>query len=358
MTARPATVRRLMILDGISGVPLGKELCEAFAANGYVTDYCAFSELRKKTACSLRAGFWKAYNRIFEQQAFYHFPKVPDQELVSLMDRTRPDIVLVIGFSYRFIDPGLLKRLQGQYRFSLFLYDTDSCNFYAKRREFLYFIERELPVYDRIFSFSRVTATLFSDTLKLKADFLPFGAKPISLPTQTRKTPEVLFVGSGDLRRVLLLEKIRDHLTVYGARWERNFPLMSEELLSRVVDQEVWGTALHQLLNSAKIVLNITRTDFYGAGTGVNLRIFEALAAGCFLLTDYTDEIAELFEIGEEIEAFRSPAELASKVRYYLENDAERERIARNGHEKFLQACTWDARVKTMSGLMLEESKS
>ena len=358
MIVQSATAKRLLLLDGISGVPLGKELCEALTAAGYAVDYRAFSKLRKKTAYSLRAGFWKAYNRIFEQLAFYHFPKIPDREVRSLVKRIQPDIVLVIGFSYRFIDPGLLKRLQGQYHFSLFLYDTDSCNFFAKRREFVYFIERELPVYDRVFSFSRVTANLFSDTLKLKADFLPYGAKPISLPASPIQTREVLFVGSGDLRRVLLLEKIRDHLTVYGARWERNFPLMSEQLRSRVVDQEVWGDALHQLLNSAKIVLNITRSDFYGADTGVNLRIFEALAAGCFLLTDYTDEIAELFEIGEEIEAFRSPAELASKVRYYLDNDTERERIARNGHKKFLQSCTWDARVKTMSRLMLEQSKS
>lgn len=348
----PATAKKLLVLDGISGVPLGRELVEAFSEGGFITQYCAFAQLPKKPAYSLRASFWKAYNRAFEHQAFYHFPKVPDQALASLVEQVRPEIVLVIGFSYRFIDPELLKRLQGRYQFSLFLYDTDSCNFYAKRREFIYFIEHELPVYDRIFSFSRVTANLFSDTLKLKADFLPFGAKPITQATEAAKTLDVLFVGSGDLRRVLLLEKIREHLTVYGARWERNFPLMSAELRAKVIDQEVWGSRLHELLHSAKIVLNITRTDFYGADTGVNLRIFEALATGCFLLTDYTDEIAEIFTIGEEIEVFRSPAELASKVRYYLENDAERERIARNGHAKFLRSCTWKARAEAMSSLM------
>jgi spore maturation protein CgeB len=68
-------------------------------------------------------------------------------------------------------------------------------------------------------------------------------------------------------------------------------------------------------------VLNITRSDFFGAETGVNLRIFEALAAGCFLLTDHCEELAELFAVGKEIETYRSSAELGRKRQdYYLNN--------------------------------------
>jgi spore maturation protein CgeB len=98
----------------------------------------------------------------------------------------------------------------------------------------------------------------------------------------------------------------------------------------------------------SKIILNITRGPFYAAETGMNLRIFEAMAAGCFMLTDYCDEVAELFEPGEEIETFKGAEELQDKVAYYLQNEQARLAIARRGHEKFLKQFTWPTRAADM----------
>ena len=75
-------------------------------------------------------------------------------------------------------------------------------------------------------------------------------------------------------------------------------------------------------------------------------RIFEALAAGSFLLTDYCDELKDTFEIGTEIETYRSSDELREKVDYYLMHDELRKSIALKGHDKFLKKFTWDARVQ------------
>ncbi len=78
------------------------------------------------------------------------------------------------------------------------------------------------------------------------------------------------------------------------------------------------------------------------------MRLFEALAAGCFLLTDDCEEVAELFEVGVEIEVFKNATELKEKVAYYLANPAEREAIAKRGHAKFLKSYTWNARVSDL----------
>ena len=232
------------------------------------------------------------------------------------------------------------------YGFSLFLYDTDSCNFYSRRREFIFFLESELTLYDKIFSFTRVTTEFFSKSLKLPATFLPFGAKLIERPEKVDKDLEVFFVGSADLRRIFLLEKLTENLTVYGNRWKKNRKLMSKELNELINDRPVWGEELHDLMFRSKIILNITRTDFYGAETGANLRIYEALAAKCFLLTDYCDELAEIFNIGEEIVTYNSSDDLVDKVKYYLENDDEREAIAQKGFERYLKDYTWERRVE------------
>lgn len=338
-------VQKILVLDGIGGVPLGRDIGQTLVGLGVETVH--FDCLRQSTRpfYSIRSALVKAGNRSGGRDTFVHLPKLVKSSLETLISSEKPSHILVVGFAYKFFSPRFLRRLADANGACLMLYDTDSCNLYSKRREFVYFIESELPVYDRIFSFSAVTTRFFRDTRGLDAIHLPFGAMPISLPAECPPS-DVLFVGSGDLRRIFLLETIRNFVTVRGNRWSRNKALMSRELQERVVDEPVWGEALHGLLGGARIVLNITRSEFFGAGTGVNLRIFEALAAGRFLITDHCDEIADLFEIGVEIETFRSPAELVEKVGYYLANDLARERIARDGYQSFLKRHAWSVRIE------------
>lgn len=289
---------------------------------------------------------YKLIKKIQTRDGFYKYPKLSEHAFELSIQDIMPNEILVVGFVYKFLSPAFLLRIKKEYNIKLYLYDTDSCNLSAKRREFIFFLDQELPIYDEIFSFSNVTTRFLKETKQLNASFLPFGAKKVDQLIVNKFAHDVFFTGSCDLRRIFLLEGIKDKVTIYGARWSRNYPLISNELRRKVHDQSVWGDELTNLLMQSKIVLNITRSHFYGVETGVNLRIFEALAAGCFLLTDYCDELAEIFEIGEEVEVFRSSQELKDKVEYYLSHPKERLRIAQKGHEKFLANHTWDAKVR------------
>lgn len=349
-------MKKLLILDGISGVPLGEELAQAFRHIGIETAYYNLLSMPKIPLYGLKSAVTKLVNRAKDSSgdAFFHLPKGNLAAITALIKQARPDAILVVGFIYKFITPAALKALAQQHQVDLYLYDTDSCNLYTKRREFIFFLEQELPIYKKIFSCSKVTADFFKDTRQLDASFVPFGANFIAAPSASDadKQHKVLFVGSGDLRRIFVLESIRDHLSIFGNRWKRNFPLMSPGLIKRVDDHPVWGPDLHQLLASSKIVLNVTRGPYYAAGTGVNLRIFEALAAGCFLITDYCDEVAELFKPGEEIETFNGPQELQEKVRFYLAHPEKRMAIAQQGHAAYLKRFTWEARAQEMLQFM------
>ncbi|MDT3670435.1 MAG: glycosyltransferase [Aromatoleum sp.] len=335
---------KLLILDGIGGVPLGREIHRACEALGVAASYRDGAEFPKIPLYGLRSAWTKAVNR-GASDSFFHLPRLARKAVERAIRREAPAVVLVIGFVYKFIDPAFLLALKRELGFSLVLFDTDSCNLYSKRREFVFFIENELPIYDRILSFSRVTTGFFRDTRGLDATYFPFGASPIDMPVPSGQAHDVLFVGSSDLRRIFLLEHIRDHVSVFGNRWQRNYPLISPGLKRRITDRAVWGEQLHQHFADAKIVLNITRTPFYAAETGISLRIFEALAAGAFLLTDYCDEVAELFTPGVELEMFRSSSELVDKMRFYLENPEARAAVARRGHERFLREFTWERRA-------------
>ena len=349
---------KFLILDGISGVPLGRDVADALQAEGCTTVHFDCLAQSSRRFHGLRSAYAKARNKQADKDGFYLLPRLRGAALAALIAQEAPTHILVIGFIYKFFDPQDLRRLATAGQAQLLLYDTDSCNLYDKRREFIFFIENELPVYDRIFSFSQVTTRFFRDTRGLPACHLPYGAQPITLPAGQTKCLDALFVGSGDLRRILLLEAIKDKVTIFGNRWTRNFPLISRELQARITDQPVWGQDLHQLLAQASVVLNITRSDFYGAETGVNLRIFETVAAGCFLLTDHCDELEDLFVIGQEIDTFRSARELADKLHYYLAHEDERMAMARRGYEKLMQAHTWQIRIRHMRQQLNAGAKS
>jgi spore maturation protein CgeB len=71
-------------------------------------------------------------------------------------------------------------------------------------------------------------------------------------------------------------------------------------------------------------------------------RDFEAPLCGAFYITEHVDAIAQLYEIGEEIETFKNVPELVDKIKYYLENPDEIDAIGKAGRERALREYTWE----------------
>lgn len=340
--------KKILVLDGISGISLGKEIEDAFRSLGENSQYIAAADLQHKAFYKPVSAIKKALHKQFLKQDFYKNPKITNTSLIKTITQAKPDIIFVIGFLYRFFDLELIKKLKKAMGFNLYLYDTDSCNLFSNKRELLYFFNNELPVYDHIYSFSKTTSQFINKLNHLNASHLAFGATPIPLKEEN-KEQDVLFVGSADMRRIYLLEHLTSFkLAVFGSKWRRNKDIISSELNDIISTKPIWKNELHQQLFKSKIILNITRSSFYGVETGINLRIFETLAAKGFLLTDYTPELGELFQIGTEIESYSSSKELVDKVKYYLKNEDKRNKIAQKGHDLYLAKYTWNSRLKEL----------
>ncbi|MCR5208609.1 MAG: DUF3880 domain-containing protein [Lachnospiraceae bacterium] len=103
------------------------------------------------------------------------------------------------------------------------------------------------------------------------------------------------------------------------------------------------------VFNKSKINLNITMRPI---SSGLSLRVFDICACGGMLLTNYQEELPEMYEPGVEVEMYSSPEELHDKVMYYLEHDSERQRIARRGYEKTVSAHRWDLRIREMIAMI------
>lgn len=90
-------------------------------------------------------------------------------------------------------------------------------------------------------------------------------------------------------------------------------------------------TMMPKIFQCSKINLNMTAKTIR---TGLAQRIFDVMAVGGFLISNYQAEIPEYFVPGEDIVLYESIPDLLDKIAYYLSHEEERLLIARNGQEK------------------------
>ncbi len=103
-----------------------------------------------------------------------------------------------------------------------------------------------------------------------------------------------------------------------------------------------WGREMYRVFSRSLITLN-HHGDVPPFAN--NLRLFEATGMGALLITDAKSNLAEMFVPAEEVVDYRDVSECGELIRYYLENEPERARIAEAGKARTLHDHTWLARM-------------
>jgi spore maturation protein CgeB len=106
---------------------------------------------------------------------------------------------------------------------------------------------------------------------------------------------------------------------------------------------------LPQVYHATAINFNATSLQMKAA---VNQRVFDAPAAGGFVLTDFREQLAELFEVGEEVACFGDPGEISDLVHYYLRHPEVREAMTVKARSRVLAEHTYRHRVAAMLDTM------
>jgi spore maturation protein CgeB len=105
------------------------------------------------------------------------------------------------------------------------------------------------------------------------------------------------------------------------------------------------GEELTGIYNRSRINLDIGR--IYQSDI-VTMRVFDVLCCGGFALVEHSAQLERCFRVGEELESYRSLAELRAKAAHYLEHPEEAAAIARRGHERVLREHTIGLRMQRM----------
>ncbi len=191
-----------------------------------------------------------------------------------------------------------------------------------------------------------------ANTILKETDIL----KPINLPMIAEKEftlrdaryrgawVEFLENKASSLRRRYYLEALADMgLVIFGdADWEH--PSYSGPLRANYGGKRLdYFTELPNLYASAKININIFHSQCVVAP---NPRVYDVLACGGFLLTQYNPGLEDEFHIGRELVVFHTRDELRNKAEYFLNHPKERNAIAEQGQLKALAKCGYHDRMQ------------
>jgi len=210
-----------------------------------------------------------------------------------------------------------------------------------------------LRVYDLVFSSSPPTV----DDIRrrgIRAELLRLAFEPRVLSfLQDRGRPlDITFVGSFyDMHssRTALLETLCarfPQMKVFGPTTD--CLARSSPIRKRYAGQ-AWGRDMYQGLRDSKIAFNHHGNVPPFAN---NYRLYEVTGVGALLVTDWKENLREMFEPGKEVVAYRTAEECIEQIRYYLEHEAERNAIARRGQDRTLRDHTFHNRMRELTRVL------
>jgi glycosyltransferase involved in cell wall biosynthesis len=164
--------------------------------------------------------------------------------------------------------------------------------------------------------------------------------------TDANQNYDVAFVGNWSPWREEVLKtvlSVTKNVALYGPHWKKKSAIPAADFDKVYKGKQVLGAELNQLFNSAKVVLNASRT--YGS-SGLNMRFFEVPASGTCFLTDLAPELERHFIPEQHLSVFTDLEDLALKVNQLLENNELRDEIRKRGHSLVLQNYTYHRMVK------------
>ncbi len=154
--------------------------------------------------------------------------------------------------------------------------------------------------------------------------WLPYGVSKVhGLVEYTKeKNREIVFIGGLMEERKRLCDKFNiECVNAYGPDYMRE-------------------------MQASKICFNHSMS--YNKKANINAKYFEILSSGSFMLTDYNENFHKYMDYNEDIAKmfYYSDEDLGEKIKYYLENENEREIIASRAKEYIYSKHSWENRAQ------------
>jgi len=266
-----------------------------------------------------------------KNEQYYYGTKELNKKFIDLIKKEKPDYLFIIP-SYDELYVSTLKKLKKinpnmktiiQFGDDEFRFD-DWSRYYSLFFDYILTTKKELDIYEKE---------------NIKATFM-IGVNPeYHKPLNTEKIYDVTFIGTPLRDRYEYIKHLKDNginIKLFGGGWDSYKDL-----------EDIYGGFLYpedfiKKINQSKINLNFSKTFFYqGTGGQMKGRPIEVLACKSFTLNEFTDKSINYLVNKKEIN-FKTKKELLKKVKYYLKNKKEREKLTEEGYKHILENYNWE----------------
>jgi spore maturation protein CgeB len=166
-----------------------------------------------------------------------------------------------------------------------------------------------------------------------------------------------LFRGMNVLKKLGVPENTLTKIPKIGraALWEERPLRPVNPRLKPFFKTAVFGLNMYQTIKDSKLILNIHADS--SPKYASNMRLFETTGVGTCLITDWKENIKELFEPDREVVTYKSTDECVEKIQWLLNHPLEREIIAKRGQERTLREHCFTKRSLKLDEIIRRELK-
>jgi len=192
-----------------------------------------------------------------------------------------------------------------------------------------------------------------NDAVTLTALGIPASTLPLAFDTSvsitSRPTQEIVFVGAAYPSRVATLSTLHGAglpVRAYGRDWSHAaFDRLRTWKLHR--PDLPWGREIDRASGYGLMAGAAATLNLHGVQDGLTMRTFEACGAGAFQIVDRR-EVSLHFDLGTEVVAFDSPAELLELSHRVMKDRVWRDAIALAGQRRALAEHTFVHRARSL----------
>jgi len=187
-------------------------------------------------------------------------------------------------------------------------------------------------------------------------------------PVSSKKRRDVAFIGQPHSNRVEIVEKIKNSgikIETWGRGWSNG--RISQEDMIKVFSESKINLNLAKCSMSnipkslARVFLKREKNkkirirkpsrwaDEFRSFLGhrrseIKGRTFEIPGTGSLMMMDNVEDLGSYYKIGKEVVVYENAGDLIKKIKYYLKNKEEREKIAIAGYKRTLKEHTYEKR--------------
>jgi glycosyltransferase involved in cell wall biosynthesis len=180
---------------------------------------------------------------------------------------------------------------------------------------------------------------------------------PLASEDMSHYGSQVAFAGNlGSLPQYLARRQMLDKVINAGfqlkwwgpkpSRKLRDLPFLFSRVCRSYGGEFVYHETFSKVARACKIFLSLD--SYPDMRLSMSVRIYTAVGCGAFYLCRRVIGIEEVVIPGMEIEVFDDHDEMLSKIRYYLEHEEDRRRIAKSGRLRVLAEYTYEHRFASM----------